>query len=726
MSVNITITTLGRAALVNAENTGTNPVVITQVGITETAVTPTVGTTSLTGELKRISGVAGDVVADDTIHINLTDDSGDAYSMRSFALYLADGTLFAIYGQAAPLIVKTAESIAAIAIDTIFADIDAALLTFGTAEFTNPPATTDRAGVVELATVAEAQAGIDALRALTPATAKAAILGWLLSQDGSGSGLDADLLDGQDGSYYANIAARLGFTPVNKAGDLMTGLLRLSGAPTLTDHATTKAYVDALVTASALLTKLLTVDGSGSGLDSDLLDGQDGAYYANIAARLGFTPVNKAGDLMGGLLRRSGAPPLTDHATTKAYVDALVTAAAIKTALLTVDGSGSGIDADLLDGLDAAVFARVAGGTLTGFLSLHADPTAAMHAATRQWVLAQIATGAIGFTPVNRAGDTMTGLLRLSAAPTLADHATTKAYVDALVTAAAIKTALLTVDGSGSGIDADLLDGQDGAYYADIASRLGFSPVNKAGDTMLGLLTLSGAPTAANHAATKIYVDGLVAASALLTKILTVDGAGSGLDADLLDGQDGAFYVNIAARLGFTPVNKAGDTMGGLLTLSGNPSNNLHAAPKQYVDALTAASALLSALITVDGSGCGLDADLLDGKHASAFVLASDVTKFGSNADGYWKKEENGFIEQWGTVTGTFTQGSYSHNWPIPFTDPASVCLQVTPYNPSGGTSSGYDWWAQVQAVAANNFTMVVQDSGSALGNGYSWRAIGQ
>jgi hypothetical protein len=136
-----------------------------------------------------------------------------------------------------------------LAIDIRFEDVDAATITFGDTTFLNPPATTERQGVVELATVAEAQAGIDALRALTPQAARSAILGWLLAQDGAGSGLDADLLDGQHGSYYTNIAARLGYVPWGPAND-----------------------------------------GAGSGLDADLLDGLDSSYFVNIPARLGYVP----------------------------------------------------------------------------------------------------------------------------------------------------------------------------------------------------------------------------------------------------------------------------------------------------------------------------------------------------------------------------------------------------------------------------------------------------
>ena len=57
------------------------------------------------------------------------------------------------------------------------------------------------AGKVELATTAEGQAGTDPTRVLTPMVGKQSVLGWLLSQDGAGSGLDADMLDGQQGEW---------------------------------------------------------------------------------------------------------------------------------------------------------------------------------------------------------------------------------------------------------------------------------------------------------------------------------------------------------------------------------------------------------------------------------------------------------------------------------------------------------------------------------------------
>ena len=87
----------------------------------------------------------------------------------------------------------------------------------------------------------------------------------------------------------------------------------------------------------------------------------------------------------------------------------------------------------------------------------------------------------------------------------------------------------------------------------------------KAGGTMTGKITLDGAPTANLHAATKKYVD---------------DNAGStsATDQTARDAAKAAKDVADAAL----PV--AGGTMTGALTLSGEPTADLHAASKKYVD----------------------------------------------------------------------------------------------------------------------------------------------
>jgi hypothetical protein len=97
-------------------------------------------------------------------------------------------------------------------------------------------------------------------------------------------------------------------------------------------------------------------------------------------------------------------------------------------------------------------------------------------------------------------------------------------------TAADVLAKLLTVDGVGSGLDADLLDGQSSAYYL-----------------------AASAYTAAD----------------VLAKLLTVDGSGSGLDADTLDG---ANWSEPAAIGNVTPASGAFTTLDvtGTLTLNGN------------------------------------------------------------------------------------------------------------------------------------------------------------
>lgn len=166
-ALSIVVTTAGRAALVNAKNDGTAPVLMTQVGFSPTAIVATEATAALPGETKRLAAIAGRVVADDKIHVTVKDESSDAYDVRSFALYLADGTLFAAYGQATPIFSKTARSTPVLAIDLTFVDVDATDLTFGDVSFDNPPASLTVKGVVELATQDEAAALADQERALT-------------------------------------------------------------------------------------------------------------------------------------------------------------------------------------------------------------------------------------------------------------------------------------------------------------------------------------------------------------------------------------------------------------------------------------------------------------------------------------------------------------------------------------------------------------------------------
>ena len=314
---------------------------------------------------------------------------------------------------------------------------------------------------------------------------------------------------------------------VAKAGDTMTGYLTLSANPTNTLHAATKGYVD---TQDAL-------------------------------------KVSKTGDTLTGYLMLHADPTSTMHPATKQYVDSGLSTHAGNAALhLTstqntfLDGITVGFaEVNYLTGVTSAVQTQLnsklnlSGGTMTGFITLHAAPTAATHAATKGYVDTQDAL------KVAKAGDTMTGFLTLSADPTALLHAATKQYVDTAKTAA--------------------------NTYTDTQTAL---KVSKAGDTMTGALTLPADPTANLHAATKQYVDTAktttisyvdTADTALQGQITTLNGTVTTLNADPVT----KTYVNTQDAL---KVAKAGDTMTGYLTLHANPTNNMHAVTKQYVDSV--------------------------------------------------------------------------------------------------------------------------------------------
>ena len=82
--------------------------------------------------------------------------------------------------------------------------------------------------------------------------------------------------------------------------------------------------------------------------------------------------------------------------------------------------------------INLSLYFPYSGGTFTGMVTLAADPTSLLHAATKRYVDTSITTltNTTNSTFVPLAGGTMTGVLTLSSDPTLALHAATKEYVD--------------------------------------------------------------------------------------------------------------------------------------------------------------------------------------------------------------------------------------------------------------------------------------------------------
>ena len=149
----------------------------------------------------------------------------------------------------------------------------------------------------------------------------------------------------------------------------------------------------------------------------------------------------------------------------------------------------------------------LAGGTMTGYLILNADPVADLGAATKQFVESQIAASLGGYvavdaTKVPLAGGTMTGALILSSDPSTELGAATKQYADTKVPLAGG-----TMTGSLI-LNADPVTelGAATKQYVDFVASSADN-VARGGDTMTGALILNADPVENLGAATKQYVD---------------------------------------------------------------------------------------------------------------------------------------------------------------------------------------------------------------------------
>ena len=180
-----------------------------------------------------------------------------------------------------------------------------------------------------------------------------------------------------------------------------------------------------------------TTGNAATASDASQLGGNTGAYYLNYA---NFTNVPALVDSLG-----QGTLVVSDLANDAGYA----TTSFVTTQINNIDNL------------------ETAGGSMSGFLSLHADPALDLHAATKRYVDNQ------DDLLVSKSGAIMTGDLVLNGAPSVDNQAATKKYTD-----------------------------------DNIATRL---PL--AGGTLTGSLVLAGAPNADFHAANKGYVDSAIAAS---------------------------------------------------------------------------------------------------------------------------------------------------------------------------------------------------------------------
>ena len=123
--------------------------------------------------------------------------------------------------------------------------------------------------------------------------------------------------------------------------------------------------------------------------------------------------------------------------------------------------------------------------------------------------------------------------------------------------------------------------------------------------TTASALTTSRSISATGDAAWTVNFDGSANATASITlatvnsspqtdtlRKITVNGKG------LVTATSAVSSSDITTALGFTPVNKAGDTMTGALILNADPTNDLGAATKSYVDAMASGVNVHAACVT--------------------------------------------------------------------------------------------------------------------------------
>jgi hypothetical protein len=220
-----------------------------------------------------------------------------------------------------------------------------------------------------------------------------------------------------------------------------------------------------------------------------------------------------------------------------------------------------------------------AGGTMTGFVTLHANPTSNFHPATKQYV----------DDFLSRAGGAMSGYITLHAAPVNIMHPANKKYVDDALAQAQIQAGagLPLTGGTMQGYitlnaaptsnlhaaTKKYVDDGDAALTPSINAK-----VSKAGDTMTGPLVLSADPTSGSDirtAVTKNYVD-----TTLLPR------AGGTLTGNLTLFADPSADMHPVTRKFFTDnaLTRAGGSLTGYLSLFADPVSSMHAVTRQFLE----------------------------------------------------------------------------------------------------------------------------------------------
>jgi len=166
------------------------------------------------------------------------------------------------------------------------------------------------------------------------------IMPTVLANDGTGSGLDADKLDGAEAAALeesGEIDADIG----THAGDAGAHHTKTTSFSDLTDTAT-----------DAQIPDNISINYAAEAGNADTVDGMEGADLeesAEIDADIG----THAGDAGAHHTKTTSFSDLTDTATDAQIAASIARDSEIMPTVLAADGTGSTLDADLLDGIDS-------------------------------------------------------------------------------------------------------------------------------------------------------------------------------------------------------------------------------------------------------------------------------------------------------------------------------------------------------------------------------------